>query len=94
MASSNSTVHRASELNTQERSVIERWLGRGLAENETISVHAFRPHEGPAGDRKEHLRKEILSQARKIGSRAGTVSESEVDQMIEEAISHVRGTQD
>ena len=54
------SVHRASELGRDERLLFERWLGRELAADETISVNAWRPHDAPRGERMEALRREIV----------------------------------
>jgi hypothetical protein len=85
------TVHKASELAPDERLLVERWLGRTLSDNETVSVSAYRPHAALTSDERELLRREIITQAREIGSRAHDVTEEEVDALLDEALAAVRG---
>ena len=83
-------VHKAGDLPREERLLVERWLGRTLANDETISVNAYRPHSAPQGDEREALRREILTQAQEIGSRAPNDKEEEVEALIEEAFAASR----
>jgi hypothetical protein len=85
------SVHKATDLARDERLIIERWLGRTLSNDETISVNAYRPHSAPTEDRRENLRQEILSQAREIGSRVQDADEMEVNALLDEAFSAARG---
>jgi hypothetical protein len=62
------SVHKASDLPHDERLIVERWLGRVLLNDETISVNAYRPHSAPGGGEREVLRREIMTQAREIAS--------------------------
>ena len=85
------SVHKASELAGDERLVMERWFGRTLSNDETISVNAYRPHSAPDFANREVLRREIVAQAREIGSRPGDISDEEIDGLLDEAIDEVRG---
>jgi hypothetical protein len=58
---------------------------------ETISVNAWRPDSAPTGDEREIQRWEIVSQAREIGSRVEDTNEEEVDSLLDEAITDIRG---
>jgi hypothetical protein len=64
------SIHKATDLARDERLLVERWLGRALSNDETIRVTAYRPHCAPTGDEREVLRREIVTQAQEIGSRA------------------------
>jgi hypothetical protein len=85
------SVHKAADLARDERLFVERWLGRPLADDETISVNAYRPHSAPTGDEREILRQDILTQAREIGSRVQDANEKDVDALINEAFAAARG---
>jgi len=85
------SVHKVIDLAPDERLLVERWLGRTLADNETVSVNAYRQHTGPAGGEREVLRREVIAQAQEIGSRAQDVSEEEVDALLDEAFAEIRG---
>jgi len=74
-----------------ERLLVERWLGRPRSNDETISLNASRPHSAPAGTQRDILWREILTQAREIGSRAPDASEKEVDALLDEAFEATRG---
>jgi hypothetical protein len=85
------SVHKAGDLARNERLIVERWLGRPLSNDETISVNVYRPHSAPADDEHEVLRRDIVTQAREIGSRVQDVNEEEVDSLVDEAIAASRG---
>lgn len=85
------SVHKAGDLAGDERLVVERWLGRTLSDDETISVNAYRPHTAPDIGNRQTLRRKILAQAREIGSRAGEVSDEAIEGLLDEAFGDVRG---
>jgi hypothetical protein len=45
----------------------------------------------PAGAEREALRRNIIAQAREIGSRGQGVSEDEADALVDEALAEIRG---
>ncbi|MBI3666830.1 MAG: hypothetical protein HY236_11515 [Acidobacteria bacterium] len=85
----NSFVHRVSDLAPEERTLVERWLGRAVSQDETISLNAYKPHAAPVGPELESLRQEIVSQAREIGSRQ-EIREEEADALVDEAFAEIR----
>ena len=85
------SVHKAGDLARDERLLVERWLGRPISNDETISVNAYRPHAAPAGKEREILWQEIMAQASEIGSRAPDANEDELDALIDEAFAATRG---
>ena len=85
------SIHKAGDLARDERLLVERWLGRPLSNDETISVNAYRPHPAPIGEEREALRQEIVTQARDIGSRVPDALEEDVDALVDEAIGATRG---
>jgi hypothetical protein len=85
------SVHKASDLAGDERLIAERWLGRALSSDETISINAYRPHAGPDSAKQQCLRQEILTQAREIGSRAEDITDRELEDLLGEAFDDVRG---
>lgn len=84
------SIHKAGDLAGDERLVVERWLGRQLSDDETISVNAYRPHAAPGVAGRQSLRASILDQAREIGSRAGAISDEEIEGLLDEALRDVR----
>ena len=86
----NSWVHRVGDLAREERMLVERWLGRAVSEDETISLNAYKPHSAPVGPESEALQREIVSQAREIGSRAQEIGEDEAGALVDEAIAEIR----
>lgn len=85
------SIHKAGDLPSDERLLVERWLGRPLSNDETITVSVYRPHPAPSGDERESLRREILAQAREIGSRVHEADEKELDALLDEAFADARG---
>ena len=86
----NNWVHRVGELAREERVLVERWLGRTLADDETVSLNVYKPHAAPVGPEREALRRQIISQAREIGSRAQEISEEKTDALVDEAFAESR----
>ncbi len=84
------SAHRASDLARDERLIVERWLGRALSNDETISMSAYRPHEAPGPRKRQSLQRKILDQARETGSRAGDISDQESDDVLGEAFDSIR----
>ena len=87
----NHSVHKASDLAPDERLFVERWLGRALFRDETVTLNAYRPHAAPTGAERDVLRRNIIAQAREIGSRGPDVSEDEADAVVDEAFAEIRG---
>jgi hypothetical protein len=85
------SVHKAADLGHDERLLVERWLGRSLSNEETSTTNAYLPHAAPSGEERESVRHEIIAQAREIGSRAGDTEADDVDALIDEAFSQIRG---
>jgi hypothetical protein len=85
------SVQRVGDLPRDERILVERWLGRPLSNDETISLNAHRPHPAPAGAELDLLRQDILTQAREIGSRAPVADEQDLDSLLDEAFGATRG---
>jgi hypothetical protein len=91
---SNHSLQKASDLPRDERLLVERWLGRALSDEETISLSVYRPDPAPAADQREALCQEIVAQAREIGSRAQNVTEDEVDALLDEAAPRLRTSEE
>ena len=87
----NHSVLKAVDLARDERLLIERWLGRPLSDDETISVNAYQAHSAPNGEQREILRKEIVTQACEIGSRVQDANEKDIDALVDDAITATRG---
>jgi hypothetical protein len=69
-----------SDISGDERLLIERWLGRSLAGD-----------DAPAAAEREVLRRDIVAQAREIGSRVERVTDEDVDTLVGQAIADLRG---
>ena len=85
------SVHKAGDLASDERLLVERWLGRALSNDETIILRAYRPHSAPPGNEREILRREIVTQAQEIASRVRDASEEDLDALLDEAFAATRG---
>ena len=71
--------------------IVERWLGRALSGDETISVNAYRPHAAPDNARLQSLRRDIIGQASEIAGRAEDISDRELEELLGDAFADVRG---
>ncbi|MBI1841464.1 MAG: hypothetical protein HYR88_11515 [Verrucomicrobia bacterium] len=85
------SIHRASDLAGDERLIVERWLGRALSNDETISVNPYRPHTAPDIASRQGLRRDIVAQAREIGTRVEGITDRELEDLLGEAFEDVRG---
>jgi hypothetical protein len=85
------SIHRATDLAGDERLIVERWLGRALSNDETISINAYRPHAAPDCARRRDLRRDIVAEAREIGARADDITDRELEDLLGEAFEDVRG---
>lgn len=88
-----STIHRAADLSADERRVLERLLGRALAESESVQVRALRGQvlqEAPTGERRESAYQTLLEHMRNMSSRTESVPEEVLNAEIEEALAEVR----
>jgi hypothetical protein len=83
-------VQRASDLAPEERHLLERWLGRSLSDEETVSLNVYKPHPAPGGPERQSLRQAIISQACEIGLRAPESSEQEADALVDQALADIR----
>jgi len=86
----NHSVHKASDLAPDERMFVERWLGRALFRDETVTLNAYRPHAAPAGpganSPAEHHRsgpRDRLTRPRRL--------RDEADALVDEAFAEIRG---
>ena len=84
------SVHRAMELGNAARSAVESLLGRKVADEEHVTVMAY-PPETPESepDRKAAVR-ELIEDLDSMAASASHIPEEEMDQLIDEAIRHVR----
>jgi L-lactate utilization protein LutC len=67
-----------------------RLLGRPLEPEEHISVMAYRPHEPPAGTARAELADRLKERIDQTTARLKDVPEAELDELIDEAVDHVR----
>lgn len=57
---------------------------------EHISVMAYEPHPAPAGTDRAELSKRLKERIDEAAARLKDVPESELDELIDEAVDHVR----
>jgi len=74
---------RVTELSPEERAVVERLLGRALGENELVRVSAEDAARAEAWE-------QFLEGNRRMQQSFSHVPDEELDDLIEEAIQHVR----
>jgi hypothetical protein len=66
-------------------------LGRAVSNDETIIINASRPHASPDSSKRESLRRDIVAQAREIGSRAEDMTDQDLENLLGEAFADARG---
>jgi hypothetical protein len=86
----NIAIHRANELPSDARLVVERVLGRALRPEEEVSIMAFSPHDAPTGEERQQLAQQLEDRIARTSESARQISDSEQEAAIDEAVSHVR----
>jgi hypothetical protein len=79
------SIRRASDLAGDERLIVERWLGRAVSNEETISIQGISSACRPGDLKRQRLRHDIVGKAHEIGSGAGDVRDRELDELLGEA---------
>jgi hypothetical protein len=67
-----------------------RLLGRPLDPEEHISVMAYTPHKAPAGRDRAELVHRFKERIDKMAARLEDLPENELEDLIDEAVDHVR----
>src|SRR6266536_6331390 len=83
-------LHKASDLPPKLRQAVGRLLGRALEPEEHVSVTAYRPHKAPTGKAQVELAGRLKERIDKAAERLKDVPAAEVDELIDEAVDHVR----
>ena len=85
-----SVLHKARELAPDVRQAVESLLGRPLEPEEHISVMAYLPHKAPIGPERAELAHRLKERIDKTAAKLKDVPEAELDELIDEAVDHVR----
>ena len=85
-----SVFHRAGDLPPDIRQAVVRLLGRQLKPEEHISIMAYEPHPAPTGAVRAQLASRLKERMDKAAAKLEDVSEFELDELIDEAVDHVR----
>jgi L-lactate utilization protein LutC len=85
-----SVLHKASELPPDIRQAVGRLLGRPLEPEEHVSVMAYRPHKAPNGAARTELADRLKERIDKTAARVKDIPEAELDELIDEAVDHIR----
>lgn len=84
-------LHSVHSLSPAERAVLERLVGRQLAEDESLNITPTRVyHEAPVGEERVSASKEYLASLDRIAVHADTIPADEFEALVSEACEHVR----
>lgn len=86
----NIAIHKADELPSDARRVVERVLGRVLEHDEEVSIMAFSPHGAPTGETRKELARQLEDRITRTAESARDVPDEEQEAAIDEALDHVR----
>lgn len=84
-----SLLRRASEFTPQQRQAAEVLIGRPLASNERVGLQIF-PADKRDEEKKELAWQRLFALMDKMAESAKDVPDSEFEEILEEAIDHVR----
>ena len=82
--------HPTSDLTAEEKAVVEKLVGRPLAEDEVVNVRAFRTRPAPAGRAKKEAVRALKAQLDRMAERVKDVPPEELDAVLDEALKHAR----
>lgn len=85
-----SFLHNVLKLPPPVRSALEQLLGRALRDDETISVRAYEPHEGPTPAEQRAIADQLRQYFAKLDEKSKDIPESEQEEILDEAIRSVR----
>ncbi len=83
-------IHKANELPSDARSVVERVLGRALEPDEEVSIMAFSPHDSPTGEARQKLARQLEDRITRTAKSVSGVPDDEQEAAIDDALNHVR----
>ncbi len=86
----NIAIHKADELPSDARRVVERVLGRVLEPDEEVSIMAFSPHDVPTGETRRRLARQLEDRITRTATSVRHVPDDEQEAAIDDAVSHVR----
>ncbi|MGH9451607.1 MAG: hypothetical protein ACRD11_13890 [Terriglobia bacterium] len=86
----NIVIQKVHELSADARQAVERVLGRTLREEEEVSIMAFSPHDAPDGPDRQALARKLEQRMKKTANRVKNVPDEQVEEVINEAVDHVR----
>lgn len=82
--------HSASDLTVAEKTVLEKLVGRPLADDEVVNVRAFRARPAPVGRAKKEAARALKAQLDRMAERVKDVPPEELDAVLDEALKQVR----
>jgi len=86
----NIAIHKANELPSDARRVVERVLGRVLEPDEEVSIMAFSPHDSPTGEARQKLARQLQDRITRTAKSVSGVPDDEQEAAINDALNHVR----
>lgn len=83
--------HRVKDLSGDQRLAIESLLGRRLADDEGLNIQPSRVlKDAPTGAERSAANNEYLGDLERLGRRAMSIRDTELDAIIDDACDHVR----
>ncbi len=86
----NIVIQKVHERSADARQAVERALGRTLLEEEEVSIMAFAPHDAPGGPDRQAFAGKLEQRIRKTANRVKNVPDEQIEEVINEAVDHVR----
>ena len=86
----NIAIHKANELPSDARRMVERVLGRVLKPDEEVSIMAFSPHDAPTGEARQQLAQQLEDRITRTAGSVRHVPDDEQEAAIDDALNHVR----
>ncbi len=82
----NVIIHKANELPSDARQVVERVLGRVLEPDEEVSIMALSPHDAPTGEARQKLARQLEDRISRTAESVRHVSDDEQEAAIDDSV--------
>ena len=82
--------HTTSDLTPDEKAVLEKLVGRPLADDEVVNVRAFRARPAPKGRAKKEAARALKAQLDRLATGVKDVPPEHLDAALDEALKQVR----
>lgn len=83
-------IHKAKDLSPEEKTALERLVGRAISDQENVSIRLLQPPKGLSEQRRAEILEQLKAYFAHVDRQRKPVSGDQADEVIDEAIRSVR----